>query len=256
MRLKSFKDRLARRDLIVGTWQKTPSYVVAEVLAKSDLDVICLDAEHAPFDRSDLDAAVLACRANDMPVLIRTRSSAPERILNALDIGATGIVAPHIVDVAGARSLVRACHYGANGRGYAGSTRAADYTRVKMPQHLVNSKAATVVVAQIEDAEAVSNIAEIANEPGVDCLFIGRADLAVSYGATSAADPVVLEAAERVCVAAAAAGRSVGMFVPDLAEISLWRRLGVSLFILESDHTFLFRGAAALAATVRATSAT
>ena len=53
---------------MVGTWLKTPSYIVAEVLAGSDLDVLCLDAEHAPFDRGDLDAAVLACRANDMPV--------------------------------------------------------------------------------------------------------------------------------------------------------------------------------------------
>ena len=255
MRTKSFKDRLARRELLVGTWQKTPSYVVAEVLAKSDLDVICIDAEHAPFDRSDLDAAVLACRANDMPVLVRTPSSAADQLLNALDVGATGIVAPHIVDFLDAQSLVRASHYGTNGRGYAGSTRAADYTRVKMPQHIANSKENTVVVAQIEDAEAVSNIAGIASVPGIDCLFIGRADLAISYGAQSAGDPIVLEASERVCAAAADVGRPVGMFVPDLSEIPLWRRLGVSLFILESDHTFLFRGAAALAATVRATSA-
>jgi 2-keto-3-deoxy-L-rhamnonate aldolase RhmA len=252
MKIASFKERLTRGELIVGTWLKTPSYIVAEVLAGSDLDVLCLDAEHAPFDRGDLDAAVLACRANDMPVLIRAPSAAPETILNALDIGAAGVVVPHVVDERSAKSIAHSCHYGPGGRGYAGSSRAAGYTRTKMPQHLGASRASTVVVAQIEDAEGVDNIEAIAREPRIDCLFIGRADLAVSYGAASASDPTVIAAAERVCAAGARAGRAVGMFVPDLAEIPRWRTLGVSLYLLESDHTFLLRGAAALGAAVRA----
>lgn len=246
------KQRLAARELLVGTWLKTPSAIVAEVLAGTGLDLLCLDAEHAPFDRGDLDAAVLACRAQGMPVLVRTPSAAPEVILNALDIGATGVVVPHVVDGASAATIARAGHYGPGGRGYAGSSRAANYTRTKMPQHLAASRAASVVVAQIEDAEGVAAIEAIAAEPGLDCLFIGRADLAVSYGVESAADPVVIAAAERVCAAGLRAGRAVGMFVPDLAEVPRWRALGVSLFLLESDHTFLIRGAAALAAAVRA----
>jgi 2-keto-3-deoxy-L-rhamnonate aldolase RhmA len=246
-----FKQRLRRRDLIVGTWIKTPSYIVTEVLAGSELDVLCLDAEHAPFDRLSVDAAVLACHARGMPVLIRLPSTEPSQILNALDIGATGIVAPHVKSAAEAEQVIKAALYGPGGRGYAGSSRAAHYTRKPMSRHVADANAATAIVAQIEDREGVENIEAICAVANVDCLFIGRADLAVAYGADSASTAIVMAAAERICAVASKAGKSVGMFVPDPAELPHWRALGVSFYLLESDHTFLLRGAAALVARLR-----
>ena len=246
-----FKERLRRGDLLVGTWIKTPSYIVTEVLATSELDVLCLDAEHAPFGRASLDACVLACYAHAMPVLIRLPSSKPSAILNALDIGATGIVAPHVTSATEAAQLVKVSLYGPGGRGYAGSSRAAHYTRKSMPQHIADSSAGTTIVAQIEDREGVENIEAIAAVADVDCLFVGRADLAIAYGADSASAPTVMAAAEHICVAATRASKTIGMFVPNLAELPRWRALGVSFFLLESDHTFLLRGAATLANNVR-----
>jgi 2-keto-3-deoxy-L-rhamnonate aldolase RhmA len=247
---ESFRARLRRGELLVGTWIKTPSYIVTEVLASSALDLLCLDAEHAPFDRASLDTCVLACRAKAKPVIVRVPSSTPEHLLNALDVGATGIVAPHVVDGNGARALIRATRYGSGGRGYAGSSRAAHYTQKPMAQHIADSSAQTVVVAQIEDPEAIENIEEIASVGDIDCLFIGRADLAVGYGATRTDDPQVVAAAEHVCACARAAGKAIGTFVSDLTEIPRWKSLGVSLYLLESDQVFLLRGASTLLASV------
>lgn len=247
-RTASFKRRLAAGEPMVGTWVKTPDPRVAEVLGRTDLAALCLDAEHAPFDRRDLDGSILAARSRDMPVLVRVPSSAPHHILNALDLGATGVVAPHVASEPDARALAAACHFGPGGRGYAGSTRAADYTLRAMADHIARSREATAVIAQIEDAAAVEAIASIAAVAGIDCLFIGRADLAVSLGAPSAAAPAVIEAATRVAEAGRRAGRAVGSFVGDLAELPFWRERGVSFFLLESDHTFLLRGAASLVA--------
>lgn len=87
---------------------------------------------------------------------------------------------------------------------------------------------------------------DIAAVDAIDCLFVGRIDLTVALGAASPADPLVLEAVERVCAAGANAGRAVGMFVGDYSEIPRWRELGASLFILSSDHGFLLGGAAQL----------
>ena len=124
--MHELKARLARGERIVGTWVKTPSQIVVEVLAMTGLDCLCLDAEHAPFDRLTLDACLFAARVADKPVLVRTPSAAPEHILNALDCGADGVVIPHIRSAEDARAAVRASHYGHGGRGYAGSSRAAD----------------------------------------------------------------------------------------------------------------------------------
>lgn len=247
----TLKARLAARDLLVGTFVKTPSPITVEVLGLSALDCLCLDAEHAPFDRGSLDACILAARAGSLPVLVRVPSSAPEHILNALDCGATGVLVPHVRSAAEAEAAARAAHYGPGGRGYAGSSRAAGYTTLPMAQHKAGSADRTVVIAQIEDPDAIDVVDDIAAVPGIDALFVGRVDLTVAYGAESQDDPRVVMAVERVCAAGVAANKPVGMFLARVDDVSQWRARGASLFLLGSDHTFLLAGANALAHRVK-----
>jgi 2-keto-3-deoxy-L-rhamnonate aldolase RhmA len=244
----TFKQRLADGDTIIGAFVKTPSAMVVEVLGRTALDCLCLDAEHSPFDRGQIDACILAARAGGMPALVRPPSASSEHILNALDCGATGIVAPHIRSVEAARALVTSSHYGPGGRGYAGSSRAAGYTTRTMAEHRAASAAGTVVIAQIEDPEAIEAIDDIAAVEGVDALFVGRVDLTVAYGATSQDDPRVIDAVERVCAAGLRSGRRVGMFLARPGDVPGWVARGASFFLLGSDHAFMLSGAADLLA--------
>ena len=113
MNVPTLKKRLAQKELIVGTFVKTPAPIVVEVLARTALDCVCLDAEHAPFDRGSLDLCLMAARAGGMASLVRVASAAPEHILNALDCGATGVLVPHVRSAAEAEAVVRSVHYGA-----------------------------------------------------------------------------------------------------------------------------------------------
>jgi 2-keto-3-deoxy-L-rhamnonate aldolase RhmA len=241
----TFRERLRAGELLAGTWIKTPHPHVVEVLGLSPLDLLVLDAEHAPFDRGNLDACIMAARAGGKPVLVRPASSAHEQILNALDCGADGVIVPHVRSAQEAREIVRACHYVPGGRGFAGSTRAAGYTTLGMAKHREAAKGVPVI-AQIEDAEAIEAIEEIAAVEGIDALFIGRADLTISYAADSPDDPVVVAAVERVCAAGRSAGRAVGMFLGRVGDVPLWRDKGASLFVLQSDQDFLLQGAGRL----------
>lgn len=245
----SLRDRLRAGDLIAGTWVKTPHPHVVEVLSLSPLDLLVLDAEHAPFDRGQIDACILAARTAGKPVLVRPASSSDEQILNALDCGADGVVVPHIRSANEARALVRACHYVSGGRGYAGSSRAAAYTTLGMAKHR-DEAGNVVVIAQIEDREAVEAIDEIAAVEGIDALFIGRADLTISLDAQTPDDPVVVAAVERICAAGRTTGRTIGMFLSRTADIPEWRGKGASLFVLQSDQEFLMSGAKALFAAI------
>jgi 2-keto-3-deoxy-L-rhamnonate aldolase RhmA len=250
----TLRDRLHARDLLAGTWVKTPHPHVVEVLALSPLDLIVLDAEHAPFDRASLDLCIMAARAGGKPVLVRPASSAHEHILNALDCGADGVIVPHVRSAAEAREIVRACHYGPAGntqaRGFAGSSRAAGYTTLGMANHRERAKD-VIVIAQIEDVEAVEAIDEIAAVEGVDALFIGRADLTISYAADTPDDAVVVAAVDRVCAAGQAAGRTIGMFLGRVGDVPEWRAKGASLFVLQSDQDFLLKGAEGLVEAIR-----
>ncbi len=239
----NFRARLLNGDFLVGTFQKTPSLMISEVLGKTDLAAVCLDAEHSPFDRRDIDACVLALRAEQMPSLVRVPSAAPEQILNALDCGATGIVVPHVDSADKARRVVKASRYVDGGRGYAGSTRSALYAGRTIEQNKEHNHSENTVIAQIEDLAALDEIGDIVSVDGLDCLFIGMADFAAALGCRTLNEAPVIAAAERVCAAAKAANRRVGIFVPDLAAIPRWRELGVSLFLLGSEHGFIKSGA-------------
>jgi 2-keto-3-deoxy-L-rhamnonate aldolase RhmA len=246
--MSAFRSRLNQGERLIGTFIKTPSPIVCEVLGLSPLDLVCLDAEHAPFDRASLDSCIAALRASRKPCLVRTPSSAAEHILGALDMGADGVIVPHVRGAEEAMAIVRSARYGRGGyvvpsRGYAGSSRAAGYGTVSIAQHLDASARNTVVVLQIEDAEALPHVAEIAAVAGVDALFIGRADLAVSQGERSLMAPSVITCCEGIVRDARRANLAVGLFVPDTAEIAKWTDLGASLFLLASDHNFLLNGA-------------
>lgn len=246
-RIETFRARLCAGDLMMGTFLKTPSSIVCEVLGMSPLACVCIDAEHAPFGRMELDSCISAFRAADMPSLVRVQTCSAGEILSALDSGASGIVLPHVVSGEQAAEFARAAHYGPGGRGYAGSSRAAGYTTKSMALHMQDSAARTTVIAQIEDAEALPNLDAIAATKDIDCLFVGRMDLTVSMRAASPLDGQVIAAVEQICEAGRRHGKPVGMFIPPSEDCLAWHAKGASLFLLASDQQFLLDGARALA---------
>ena len=119
-----------------------------------------------------------------------------------LDCGATGVLVPHVATAARARDVAAACRYQGGRRGYSGSPRHAGYGASGMWKTVEAADAATTVIAQIEDPEALDEIDAIAAVDGIDALFIGRGDLAVALGAKSSDAPEVRRAVERIAQAA------------------------------------------------------
>ena len=242
----NLKTNLRNRAPLVGTFVKTTHYHNTEVLAHSPLDLLCLDAEHAPFDRSDLDACVLAAKSQQKPVIVRIPDNTPEHILNSLDVGADGLLLPHIKTSQQAQAIIKKCFYGNNGRGYAGSSRFASYTTKTISDNLANNQNNTCVIAQIEDLDALAEIDSICAIDEIDCIFIGRMDLTVSLGETDPKAESVVAAVQQIVTSANAHDKAIGMFVSDLSELPYWLKQGVSLFLLASDHSFMLTGAKAL----------
>jgi 2-keto-3-deoxy-L-rhamnonate aldolase RhmA len=239
----NLKKLLSANQPLVGTFIKTPHFHNSEVLAHSDLDLLCLDAEHAPFGRDDIDQCILAARSQNKPVVVRVPNTDSSTILNVLDLGADGVVLPHILNANHAREVVKKCFYGSDGRGYAGSTRSAGYTTNKLVENLAYNQRETCVIVQIEDLEAVEEIDQICQVAQIDCIFIGRMDLTVALGQTDASHPSVVSAVRKVVESTQKHGKNCGMFVADLSELQSWIDLGVRTFLLGSDHSFMLGGA-------------
>ena len=247
----SFREQVRDRQRLTGTFFKTASYQAVEVLAGSGLDFIVLDAEHAPFDRNQLDVCLMAARAGGLPALVRIPDDTPRSVLDVLDMGATGLLVPHARSAADAQRVRAAARYRGGVRGFSNSPRAGGYGRTPMLAHVEASDRESVVVCQIEDREAVDAIDAIAAVNEVDCLFIGRADLAVSYDVWDINHPTISDAVERICQGCKRAGKAVGIFLSDTRELPQFLALGVSLFVIGSDQSLLRAQAASLAGQVR-----
>lgn len=230
----------------VGTFVKTTSPQCIEILGGTGLDFSVLDAEHAPFDRAALDLAFMAGRSVSLPLFVRVLERTASGLLSVLDMGAAGVLVPHVDTAQDARDVVAHCRYAGGDRGYSSSPRAAGYGALGMKQaiHLGDR---SVVIAQIESLQAVQNAAAIAAVEGVAGLFIGRADLALSMGLDDAQDARVLEATEDVIRIGLAAGKVVGMFVGSHAEREKYCALGARWFIQGSDQSMLRQAAQAIA---------
>lgn len=247
----NFKSRMHAGENLCGTFVKTPAYEVVEVLAKSGLDFICFDAEHAPFDRGRLDACLAIARALDFPALVRVPTGSADEILKALDSGALGIVVPHVDTVEKAENISRWSRFGHGGRGFAGSTRWAGYATRSMAEVLAQADE-TVVIAQIEEPEAVNAAEAIAAVGGIDGLFIGPADLAVCLGTTDPTSAPVRDSMKTVALATQKHGKTCMTFAPDASSAPVLKALGISMFFLASEHGFMLNAAKAMATDIHA----
>jgi 2-keto-3-deoxy-L-rhamnonate aldolase RhmA len=250
---RSLRDRLYARDPSVGIFQKIANYHVTELLGATELDYIVLDAEHAVFTRRELDACLLAARANNIAALVRLPDSSDASILAALDMGATGVVVPHVSSAAMAQRIVAAAHYAAHAgtRGFSNSPRAGRYGRSSMKDHVRIADSSVVVICQIEDKAAVEAIDDIARVEGIHGLLIGPADLSISYQCESSASTVLASAIKRVALAADRHGVAAGIALASLDEAPLLAKTGFSFFVTSSDQALMSQSTVALASRFR-----
>jgi 2-keto-3-deoxy-L-rhamnonate aldolase RhmA len=239
--------RILRREMLCGTFIKTPAIEIIEVLAHSGLDFICLDAEHSSIDRARMDHCLAMAKALGLDCLVRVPEGTPAQILMALDAGATGVVIPHVYSAEKAADVAKASRYGHGGRGYAGSTRSAGYATNPMP-HVLAMTEDTVVLGQIEEPEGVEAVDAIAATPGIDGLFVGPADLAVSYGETDMNAPIVIDAMRKVGDATKAHGKSAVTFTPNMGNFDTLHGAGMNMLFFASEHAWMLSGARALVA--------
>lgn len=243
MRIESFKQRVLDQEKLTGTFLRTPAPELVELLSKAGLDFICLDAEHAPFDRARMDACLGMARALDLPAMVRVVSGSAENILRVMDAGAVGIVVPHVLNAEMAEQIANSAHFGLGGRGYHGGTRWAGYGGLSMAEILDKSRRETVVMAQIEEPEAVDVAADIAAVDGIDALFIGPADLSIGYGHSDMESPELEAAFASVGDATRGAGKALVTFVPNFEAAKKWARFGVTVHVVSSEQGWILAGA-------------
>jgi 4-hydroxy-2-oxoheptanedioate aldolase len=216
------KQRLLTGERLLGGLLRLPSEFLVELAGVAGLDFVVIDCEHGPADLVALQHHIQAAEAHGIGVLVRVGQDENELVLRVLDLGAQGVIVPHVDSAEQARAVVRAAHYPPAGdRGFATYSRAGRFGAVPIEQHLANAAATTLVVPMLETPQACAAAARILAEPGVDAVLVGPADLSVSMGLTGGgAEPAVQQAMNGVVAAAASADKPMLTIVgsPEQAE--------------------------------------
>jgi 4-hydroxy-2-oxoheptanedioate aldolase len=240
----SLRARVLRGDAVVGVIVKMPAAASVEMCAAAGFDFVVLDAEHGGGEMLELEHHIRAAESFGIPALVRVGYNDPAEILHALDAGAVGIIVPHVCTAADARAAVQAAHYPPLGRrGLALTTRAGRHTFTDLRAHLARARSDTLVIVQVEDAEAFEHVREVAATPHVDVVFLGPTDLSLSLGHPGAFDhPVVAEAVETFIEAVRReGGAALGTFARDEADTLSWRARGASFIFLAATLLFAQR---------------
>lgn len=251
--MATFRERLLARQLLLGTFLNTGSPVAAEICAGAGFDWVLADLEHGSATEADVLPVLQAVAGTGATPLVRVEANVQARFTKALDFGAAGIMVPKVESAEDARRAVSYLRYAPDGvRGVALLNRAAAYG-ARGRTAIDEANDAVVGVVQIESPSGLDVVTEIAAVDGVDCLFVGPADLTHSLGIFLDSEHETYRAAvERVRAAAHSAGKALGVLVRTADELARYRELGFTVVAFGSDTSFLAAGARAAVEAARA----
>ena len=161
-----------------GLWCMSGSPFVAEVMGLEGFDYVCLDLQHGLMGYESFLACMYAIARTESTPIVRVPSLDSELIGKVLDAGAHGVIVPMVENAAEAARAVSACRYFPEGCRSIGSSRGI-YTLGNDPE-LVNRQ--VICLVMIETAIGVRNVEEICAVPGVDGVYLGPGDLAITLG--------------------------------------------------------------------------
>lgn len=162
-----------------GVWAMTPDAFVAELVARTGYDYLCVDGQHGLADFAAMLSIFQATDATGAAPLTRVLANDSGAIGRALDAGARGVIVPLVNDAEEAARAVAACRYPPEGIRSYGPVRATEITGSKSTEDLAGEVLCFVMV---ETREGLEKVEEIAATPGLDGIYVGPADLALSLG--------------------------------------------------------------------------
>ena len=216
MRPNLIKQKFLAGEPIVNAWLSIPSSYAAEVVASQGFDSVTVDLQHGMIGFDSALGMLQAISITSATPLVRCPSRDTADIMRLLDAGAYGVICPSIDTPAMAAEFVAACRYPGAGAG----TRSFGPARGLLyggADYFSQANHTILALAMIESQQALDNLDGILDTPGLDGVYVGPNDLALSLGVAPAAQPgaKVEQAIDRILAATITRGLIAGIFCSD-----------------------------------------
>jgi 4-hydroxy-2-oxoheptanedioate aldolase len=223
-------------------------------MSRLPFEGVCLDAQHGLIGFSDMAAMIPAINRLGKVSITRLLWNEPGLVGQALDAGASIIIAPMINTAEDARKLVKAAKYPPMGGRSWGSYAISQYEGFTKERFLAEGNQLSVVFAMVETEEALNHLDEICTVDGIDGIFVGPSDLTISLSKGKSVDygfGKTQAALGRIAKACVTHGRIAGVFggVPD--HVKRCVDLGYRFISSASDTAMIEQGAKAFLKAVK-----
>jgi len=258
-----FKKQLREGRPKIGLFLNSHSATVADQMAHSGYDWLLVDSQHGPMGVETLSTMLGAISNGGAKSLVRVAGYHDRGgIQQSLDMGADGVLVPYINTAEEARQAVSCCKYPTAG------TRSVYFPQRSMNKagllgYAGSSNDNTIVALQVETADCIKNIDEIAAVPGVDLLFLGQNDLCMSMGLFEKykfpdmyTSPELGAATDKLKAAARKNNVILGLFLFGTARVGEFLEKGFPLISLGNDLHHMLTQATAYVKDVEAASKT
>jgi 4-hydroxy-2-oxoheptanedioate aldolase len=242
--MKKLKERIKKGEAVNGCWLNLGSSLTAEIVGTAGFDWVLIDLEHGAGNEKDVLSQLQALEHSNTAAIVRIESAERQRIHRVLDVGAEGVMCPHINNLDEAKMVVSGLRYPPEGtRGVAKMVRATGFGK-NFAEYSSSANENIVGIAQIETIEALDHLDEIATLDGIDVLFIGPADLTMALGIFGQLDHQLFTDAVKATVnAAQKAGKATGILLFNPDDYNTWHQLGIRMIACGADATFVADGA-------------
>ncbi|GAA1679707.1 HpcH/HpaI aldolase family protein [Microbacterium lacus] len=218
------REKLESGGIAIDCWLTGTSPSNAEVIGRLGFDSVVIDMQHTMASFESVAHCILALSGTGTTVIVRVPGNDSSMIQRVLDAGADGIMCPLVNTVDEAKAFVDAVRYPPLGKRSVGAYRTSE----SIVDHFRRANKEIFSIVQIETIEALANAEDIAAVDGLDMLFPGPGDLAVSHGGDPIldfADEHMAAWHERIVEAAHAQGKWAGLLTfgeHDIARAIAW----------------------------------
>lgn len=247
------KKKWANGEVCLGTSVCFSDAAITELFGEAGFDFVWIDCEHGALTLEHAANHVRAARGAGIAPFLRVPSGDPVVAKPWLELHPAAIIVPRINSAADAEQAVSSCRYPPRGIRGIGTTRGTRFTGMDMADYLGRVDDELMVIIQIEHIDAVNDIDNVLDVPGIDAVVVGPADLSGTMGLTGqSTHPDVAAAIDKIFEAAVGKGIPMGQSCFHSVEATKhWLSKGASWLSLDADFAMLFKSSRTMIEEVR-----
>jgi 4-hydroxy-2-oxoheptanedioate aldolase len=240
---------LARGRTHWTAWLSTADAGTVEALAQCGFGSLAFDLQHGLIEAADARRGIAAAAALGAPSWVRVSVGGFDMAAQMLDAGAAGVICAMVNDPETARAFASAVKYPPLGRRSWGPIRALPLSGLSRNAYLGAANGRTRALGMIETEEGLRNLPDILHVEGLDGVFVGPNDLAVSVTGGESSEPSHPKAAaaiDRILGLCHDAGKPAAIFANTPQLAAGYAARGFELVTLGPDLAFVSHGARAM----------